>query len=113
MTKVAIGTRAVPAKTAAMPTTAKAEGSSWAPGRKWSTTKATQAPTRPPIYTFGPKTPPEPPEEMVNDIATIFIRARKIKDQPMDPPVMAFWTHPYPVDSDGGNHTASNPMSST
>jgi hypothetical protein len=83
MINVAIGTRAVPANTAAMPTTAKAAGLKPAPGMKWSATKATHAPTIPPIYTLGPNTPPEPPEEIVKDMANIFASARKISDQPM------------------------------
>jgi hypothetical protein len=32
---------------------------------------------------LGPKTPPEPPEEIVSDIATIFNSASQIKNPPM------------------------------
>jgi len=46
---VAIGTRAVPANTAAIPTTANAAGLKLAPGINLSIAKATHAPTIPPM----------------------------------------------------------------
>ena len=71
MIRDAIRTMATPAKKPPIPTSTQAAvgGASWGATRDERSAKI--APVTPPMTSDGAKTPPEPPEEMVNEVARI------------------------------------------
>ncbi len=72
MMREAIGTLATPAKNPPIPTrTQAAVGGANCGATRWARSAKT-APVTPPMTSDGAKTPPEPPEEIVNEVARIF-----------------------------------------
>jgi hypothetical protein len=50
-------------------------------GKNWKNIPNIAAPRKPPITMPGANTPPDPPDPMVNDVATIFAITRTIRIQ--------------------------------
>ena len=91
MTMHVIGALAVPANSAAMPTSAKEpmirmESGTSKPGRSATTTDPSAPPRPAPMKRVGAKTPPDPPEPRVNEVATPFNRAMTTNAPKPTPP---------------------------
>jgi len=92
----AIGTLATPAKNPPMPTRTKALGWMTQPGASLCPRKPKAPPSMAPMNTDGPKTPPLPPELMVQEVAAILRKTRRSIVPQKIFPSSAIWTQPYP-----------------
>jgi len=65
--------------------------------------EANAPPSIAPMKTDGPKTPPLPPDPMVQEVPRIFRKARRSIVPQNIFPSSATWIHPYPPSETWGN----------
>jgi hypothetical protein len=66
-------------------------------------------PSMAPMNTEGPKTPPLPPELIVQEVARILSSARSPITHQRIFPSMAIWIHPYPPSRTAGERKEMTP----
>src|SRR3990170_4532847 len=87
------GVLATPAKKPPIPTSTNEPGFTTHPGATWWPRKPNAPPSIAPMKTDGPKTPPLPPDPMVQEVPRIFRKARRSIVHQNIFPSRAIWIH--------------------
>src|SRR3990170_2408781 len=106
------GVLATPAKKPPIPTSTNEPGFTTHPGATWWPRKPNAPPSIAPMKTDGPKTPPLPPDPMVQEVPRIFRKARRSIVHQKIFPSRALWIHPSPPPETCGNAYAIVPSMS-